>query len=205
MMLSVVSVVLSAEEYTIQTISAKKEASITPAFEKKVHKSALHSAKKKEGECNIVTVGHYKSVKEAHADLKKAKVIAKDAFIRPINRTTPKVCEIATADAKTKVVEKKTVAAHAQSVLAKKEELAVTTHEPITSTVPSSIVPTHTSVAPSVQEVKVEPCKAQPCEKVTNTVYVYDRNIARKSDIYEAMEYYKNSPYHTFKPMVAQR
>src|SRR3990167_1906419 len=92
MMFGMSSVVLSAEEFTIQTMSDKKEASITPAFEKKVHKSALPSVKKKEGECNIVTVGKYHSTKAAHHDLKKAKAISKDAFVRTVNRTTPNVC-----------------------------------------------------------------------------------------------------------------
>ena len=194
-MFSVTSVVLSAEEYTIQTISAKKEASITPAFEKKVHKSALSSTKKKEGVCNVVTVGKYPSAASAHHDLKKAKAISKDAFVRPINRTTPKACESATA-------EKKVADAHAQVASVKKEESVATTHEAVKTSSVSSAAVTHATVAPSVQ---AEPCKAQPCEKVTNTVYLYDRNIGRKSDIHEAIEFYKNSPYHTFKPVVAQR
>ena len=54
----IASMALGADEYTIQTISALKEESITPAFEKKVKKSALPSQKIKEGTCNIVTVGH---------------------------------------------------------------------------------------------------------------------------------------------------
>ena len=40
MIFGTLGVTLSAEEFTIQTISAQKEASITPAFEKKVQKSA---------------------------------------------------------------------------------------------------------------------------------------------------------------------
>ncbi|MBD3799732.1 MAG: hypothetical protein IE883_07650, partial [Epsilonproteobacteria bacterium] len=92
-MFGVSSVALSAEEYTIQTISAKKEVSITPAFEKKVQKSALPMRKKKEGECNIVTVGKYPTAKAASADLKKAREISKDAFVRTLERATPKVCE----------------------------------------------------------------------------------------------------------------
>jgi hypothetical protein len=203
-MLSVTSVVLSAEEYTIQTISAKKEASITPAFEKKVHKSALSSTKKKEGVCNVVTVGKYPSAASAHHDLKKAKAISKDAFVRPINRTTPKVCESAITEVNTKVVETKVVDSHAQVASIKKEESVTTAHEATKSPTVSGTAVTNTTVASRVQE-KAEPCKVQPCEKVTNTVYIYDRNFGRKSDIHEAIEYYKNSPYHTFKPVVAQR
>jgi len=205
-MFSVTSVVLSAEEYTIQTISAKKEASITPAFEKKVHKSALPSTKKKEGTCNVVTVGKYPSAASAHHDLKKAKAIAKDAFIRPLERTTPQACESTAAEMKTKVAEKKVeqkvTAAHTPVAAVKKEEPAAMVHEAAKTPAASSAGVAHAVIAPTVQ---AEPCKAQPCEKVTNTVYLYDRNIGRKSDIHEAIEYYKNSPYHTFKPVVAQR
>lgn len=204
MMFSVTSVALSAEEYTIQTISAKKEVSITPAFEKKIQKSALLSTKKKEGACSIVTVGHYKSVKEAHVDLKKAKAIAKDAFIRPLSRATPKVCESHAATAtKAHTTETK---ASVQSALTKKEATAVATaHEIIASPVTSVVADAHTAATPSVNEVKNEPCKVQPCETAASAVYVYDRNLARKSDIHDAIEYYKNSPYHTFRPVLTQR
>ncbi|MDP3291669.1 MAG: hypothetical protein Q8M43_06530 [Sulfuricurvum sp.] len=197
-MFSVTSVVLSAEEYTIQTISAQKEASITPAFEKKVHKSVLPSTKKKEGKCNIVTVGKYPSAASAYHDLKKAKAISKDAFVRPINRTTPKACESATA-------EKKAADAHTPVASVKKEVSISTAHETASSPSASSAVVTRVAVAPNVQEAKAEPCKAQPCEKVTNTDYVYDRNIGRKSDKHDAKEYYKNSPNQTLKPMLTHR
>lgn len=180
-MFSVIGVVLSAEEYTIQTISTLKENSITPAFEKKVEKSALPSDQKKEGECNIITVGHYKSVKEAHADLKKAKAIAKDAFIRPLVRTTPKVCETHTTAAKT-------VTATAQKSAAKKEEVVVTS--PVVST-----------VAESAATVIPQETKAVACENSANPVSLYERNLVRKNDIHEAIEYYKTSPFYTFKPV----
>lgn len=200
MMFSVTGVVLSAEEYTIQTISTLKESSITPAFEKKVEKSTLNSAKKKEGECNIVTVGNYKSIKEAHVDLKKAKVIAKDAFIRPLNRATPKVCETHTAAAKGSAVEhKEAVSVHDSAV--KKEEAGTA----LTSPVSSTAAEVHTSVAMIPVEAKAEPCKVQPSQNSVSPVYVYDRNIARKSDLQEAIEFYKRSPYHTFKPVLTQR
>lgn len=200
MMFSVTGVVLSAEEYTIQTISTLKESSITPAFEKKVEKSTLNSAKKKEGECNIVTVGSYKSIKEAHVDLKKAKAIAKDAFIRPLSRATPKVCEIHTAAAKGSAVEhKEAVAVHDFAV--KKEEAATA----VTSPASSTAMEVHTSVAMMPVEAKAEPCKVQPSQNSVSPVYVYDRNIARKSDLQEAIDYYKRSPYHTFKPVLTQR
>jgi hypothetical protein len=205
MMFSVTGVVLSAEEYTIQTISTLKESSITPAFEKKVEKTALHATKKKEGECNIVTVGNYKSVKEAHTDLKKAKAIAKDAFIRPLVRTTPKVCETRTAAAKGSSVERKgeKAAASVQNISVKKEEAIAAVHEAVTPSVAVAAVEARPAAVIPTQETKAEPCKVQPCDN--SPVYVYDRNLARKSDIQEAIEYYKRSPYYTFKPVLTQR
>jgi hypothetical protein len=210
MMFSVSSVVLSAEEFTIQTISAQKEASITPAFEKKVHKSALPSEKKKEGECNIVTVGKYPSAKAAHHDLGKAKAISKDAFIRSVERTAPKVCESHGADkahtveAKTSVVvhqEEKAVVIH-EIVPVKKEEAIAAVHEASVSTAATDHSTAPQSISTPVAQVKSEPCKTQPC---TNVSYLYDRNLAHKSDVEEAIEYYKRSPYYSFKPTVVQQ
>lgn len=203
MIFSVSSVVLSAEEFTIQTISAQKEASITPAFEKKVQKSALPSTKKKEGECNIVTVGKYPSAASAHHDLGKAKAISKDAFVRSVDRTTPKACESHgtakehTAQAKPAVnpqPEVKAVVAHETTPI-KKEEPVVTAHE-----TPASVVADHPVAVAAPVQVKNEPCKTQPC---TNVTYLYDRNLAHKGDVEEAIEYYKRSPYYSFKPVVA--
>jgi hypothetical protein len=209
MMFSVTSVMLSAEEYTIQTISAKKEASITPAFEKKVHQSTLSSEKKKEGSCNIVTVGKYSSAKAAQHDLKKAKTIAKDAFIRPLNRATPKGCEThSTATGTKKETEvhasEKISTVHVATAPITKKEVSspAQSHE---ATIESVTTTQKANEASETSEVKGEPCKVQPCQNVTNSVYVYDRNLARKSDIQEAIEYYKRSPYHTFKPVLAQR
>ena len=209
MMFGISGVVLSAEEFTIQTISAQKEASITPAFEKKVQKSALPSVKKKEGECNIVTVGKYHSTKEAHHDLKKAKAISKDAFVRTVERTTPKVCESKSATSKTAMKD-----VNSSAVVPKKEEAIVVVAKPVETkaveaphAAPVAVVaPTVPVVAPSTHvEAKAEvPCKAQPCEKVSNNVYLYDRNLGRKSDIHEAIEFYKHSPYHSFRPVAMQ-
>jgi hypothetical protein len=220
----VASMALSADEYTIQTISALKESSITPAFEKKVHKSALPSTQKKEGECNIVTVGEYPSVKKARKDMSKAKNIAKDAFVRPVNRNTPKVCESKEGDHKVAMVDTNVSSVSTKAIEAKKEEIAPKKEEAIvvkkeeTSAHPSvvqSMVKETVTPSPSVaiaeiaaaekNNVKAEPCKAQPCERGSSTVYIYDRNIGHKSDISEAIEFYKNSPYYSFRPVALQR
>ncbi len=181
--IGVAGVALSADEFTIQTISAKKENSITPAFEKKVEKSALGSVTKKEGSCNIVTVGRYDSAKKARADLAKAKKIAKDAFVRPVVRTVPKGCEVTVA--KTDVQPTK-AQANVTAVAAKTEAAAEK--------------PKEVAVAAEQSQKRVEPSVVCP-----TTVMLYDRNLARKSDIHDAIEYYKTSPYHSFKAVAMQQ
>lgn len=210
MMFGVSSVVLSAEEYTIQTISAKKEVSITPAFEKKVQKSTLPMSKKKEGECNIVTVGKYPTAKAASADIKKAREISKDAFVRTVERATPKVCEGKSATTQMAMKDTNvTVTSKIESVVAKEvqspaQNQSVAPKEtPAMTTIPL-VVNTIEPVVSSVEKPQIpksETSKVQPCE--TN-VYVYDKNLARKSDIHEAIEYYKHSPHHSFRPVALQ-
>lgn len=220
MMLSVTGVVLSAEEYTIQTISAQKEASITPAFEKKVQKSALVSAKKKEGSCNIVTVGEYPTTKAASRDLTKAKKISKDAFIRPVARTTPKACEVHSAVAEIKVsttnepkvatnehkevkaTEVKAIEVQSQVAPIKDGESTTAKHDAAVSNAIAQIASTQAASAALLSQEKSEPSKTKLTENVT---YVCDRNLAHKSDIQEAIEYYKRSPYYTFRPVALQR
>lgn len=189
----VASMALSAEEYTIQTISALKESSITPAFEKKIQKSTLPSAKIKEGDCNIVTVGQYGSTKEAHSGLKKAKVIAKDAFIRPVSRTIPKVCGTQSADHKSEKIVKADANISISSVAV--QEIKAEAEKPKETAASALAVPA--------------PVPAQEAHSSVDTVHhaavlIYDRNLIRKSDIHEAIEYYKNSPYHTFRPIALQ-
>ena len=178
---------LGADEYTIQTISAFKENSITPAFEKKVQKSALEPVKLKEGSCNIVTVGHFKSVKEAQKEIGKAKKIASDAFVRPLIRNTPHVCE------------------GNQTVITSKPGMEVGTSKANTPAAGTALN-TETKTISMQTPVSAAPAAAgSECDKPSATtvasVYLYDRNLARKSDIHEAIEYYKNSPYYSFKPM----
>lgn len=189
----VASMALSAEEYTIQTISALKESSITPAFETKIEKSALPSAKIKEGDCNIVTVGQYGNTKEARSGLKKAKVIARDAFIRPVSRTIPKVCGTQSADRKSEKIVKAdaniTVSpVAAQEIKAEAEKPKETAASALAVPAPAPVQEAHSSVDALHH----------------SAVLIYDRNLIRKSDIHEAIEYYKNSPYHTFRPVALQ-
>lgn len=186
---SVASMALNAEEYTIQTISALKESSITSAFEKKIEKSALPSAKIKEGECNIVTVGQYGNTKEARSGLKKAKTIAKDAFVRPISRTIPKVCATQSEERKSEEIVKTDINASVSPVAVK--AIQAEAEKPKETAASAMAAPAPLPAA----EVK------SSIDSVHSTVLIYDRNCIRKSDIHEAIEYYKNSPYHTFRPV----
>lgn len=202
-------ITLSGEEYTIQTISTLKESSITSAFEKKVQKSALPVTRKKEGACNVVMLGHYADAKKARADLAKAKAVAKDAFVRPAERNVPKACAAAgqpeKKEAKGAVAEAKPAsAAPASAGVAATAEKA---KEAVPSETPKAVV----TVAPvsAAEPVKGESGKKTETvsapEPIHTAIVVYDRNIARKSDIHEAIEYYKNSPYHSFRPVAIQK
>ena len=219
-MFSVAGVALFAEEYTIQTISALKESSITPAFEKKVEKSALPVTKKKEGNCNVVTVGRYDDPKKARADLSKVKAVAKDAFIRPIDRVVPKACTPALAGQKAvKTPSPQHTPTSASAPVVEKNKEAAKAGEapaPVTAAVatepsakPSVVAVVEPKEAIKKEETKSVPPKeekeAAPDLKSSTAIFIYDRNMARKSDIHEAIEYYKNSPYHTFRPVAMQK
>ncbi len=214
--IGVAGVAVNAQEYTIQTISAKNEKSITPAFEKKVHQSALQSLRKKEGSCNIVTVGRYDTAKKAQADLSKAKKISPDAFVRPMERSTPKACETAVA-AKTeeKAVTKEVHASpKEESKPSPEAKSAVAEAAPAAVEKPKAASAPVVAAAPHAAPVAAEPQSVPVIvyEKIQNRVeltpppqvVLYDKNQVRKSDIHEAIEYYKTSPYHSFKPAMAQ-
>lgn len=195
-------------DYTIQVISAQKSSSITPAFNKKIKDSKMQKSQKKEGRCNVVTVGKYKNATKAKADLNKAKTIASDAFVRPVNRKTPAVCDTNTTQKETKVENTKTATiadTKTESVTTK----TIVVDSNITTKAPASISTATLNEEPKNSETLAESSKKSSeaiasikADNIANaTVYVYDKNLARKSDISEAIEYYKNSPYHSFKPM----
>lgn len=211
-MMCIAGLASSAEEYTIQTISALKESSITPAFEKKVQKSALASDRKKEGACNIVTVGRYGDVKTARANLQTAKTIAKDAFIRPLSREIPKACDPMTAKGQGIASVKNDMNASVGSAVSGTASVKVSSKASAVSA--SSAVssadaqPSHDPLAaasvpqPPITQTEEKGCS--PFDTMQTAVWIYDRNLARKRDIHEAIEYYKNSPYHSFRPVAMQ-
>lgn len=193
---SVASMALSAEEYTIQTISALKESSITPAFEKKIKKTGIPYIKKTEGDRHVVLLGSYKKTSDAKHDAKKARtMVTRDAFVRPMDRGV----SVAAASENTPVVvvQVKPENAKAQAAASGPEAAPVV----MATASPAAVA----AVAAAVE--KKEESTAN-CPKISSsageTVVIYDRNAMRKSDISEAIEYYKNSPYYTFRPVAFQ-
>lgn len=200
---SVASMALSAEEYTIQTISALKESSITPAFEKKIKKTGLHYIKKTEGDRHVVLLGSYQKRAEAKADIKKVKkAVVHDAFIRPMDRTMQGTSTVAIKEntnhaepIKGSNPEKGKQETHAIEIV------AAASHDALSAAASAPVAEKKEVI--TVAEATVTP-QLPKCNS-NNAVMVYDRNAIRKSDLAEAMEYYRNSPYHTFQPVALQR
>lgn len=205
--------VSGSEEYTIQTISAKKESSITHAFEKKVAKSTLPSSKKREGECIIVTVGKYSDSKSAKQDMKKAKIISKDAFVRKLERITPKICDTNGSshtstkdqphDLKSSSEHPLTTVSHTPSnphAENEKGPLVATDHSH------PAVMSTGNQITDEKPHTEASQGLKEESDHTPNTVaFLYDRNLLRKSDIADAIEYYKNSPYYSFRPIGLQQ
>lgn len=192
----VASMALSAEEYTIQTISALKESSITPAFEQKIKKSGVPYIKKTEGDRHVVLLGSYKKVAATKHDVKKVrKVVTRDAFVRPMDRGQ---AAVATTPEKPTIHPEAVV--HAAETAAASSHAADTnqTHAATPVVAPIAAAPTS---APAAAVEKKEETASNRCPAPKTTVVIYDRNLMRKSDISEAIEYYKNSPYHIFRPV----
>ncbi|MDP3266266.1 MAG: SPOR domain-containing protein [Sulfuricurvum sp.] len=168
-------------DVTIQVINAVKERSITAEFDKKLAKSGLSIHKVVEGGRYIVTLGTYKDAKSAQAALKKARgIVCKEAFIRPVNRNQVAV-------AHETVAAKQPVVAHAEvkevaAVAAHKEEHVVIVQvKPVVVEVKNSSVATAVSTSSS------------------------EKKEAYRNEIAEAINYYKNSPYHRFEPVKLQQ
>jgi len=177
MILGMTSALWSSEEMTVQVISAVHEKSITPAFDAKLKKSGLEIHKKVENGRHIVTLGTYPDHKKAQQPLKKARaVVAKDAFIRPVNRHPAEV-------AQTKTIQP---VAHTEAVPNKAVAAAVESPKPV--------------VTPAaVPEVK------QPVSVIVTTPTECDKKEMRKDAFAEAIRYYKTSPYHRFEPVVLRQ
>lgn len=236
--LGAVSLLWGSQELTIQVINAVYEKSITRDFEEKLKQSALPITKKAEKGRYVVTLGTYKDEESAKKDLEKVRnEVMKDAFIRPIQRTSEAV---AVKSVKSK---SKTLAAHTPKKESKSEKTKVAvknlktdtatteassvssrTNEPKTAIVIEEKKPEHKAeavVAPKAAKESVEikepltivegaSCPIAPTASEVKTIPVLasvvmvERNELRRKELHDAIEYYKNSPYHRFEPVKLQ-
>ena len=193
MMMGMTSLVWGSEEMTVQVISAVYEKSITPAFDAKLKKSALEVHKKIEAGRYVVTLGTYHDEKQAEQALKKARlVVAKDAFIRPVNRHPAEM-------AQTKAVQ---AVAHSEAAQTKITQQATHT-EAKADTVAATVIESpksEKSNTPIVTEAVKKPVSA-----AVTTLSECDKKEMRMDALAEAIRYYKTSPYHRFEPVVLRQ
>lgn len=228
--LGAISFLWGSQEMTIQVINAVYEKSITHDFEEKLKQSALPVTKKVENGRYIVTLGSYKDEESAKKDLEKVRsVVMKDAFIRPVERTSEvmaaksvkpksKTVAVNTAKKANSKVEKTSVA-----IKNVKTDTAVAVASPLASEVKTAV-----AVTEKKPEVKVETasepevikqsttivegasCPIVPTASEVKTIPVLasvvmvERNELRRKEMHDAIEYYKNSPYHRFEPVKLQ-
>lgn len=185
-------------DVTIQVINAVKEKSITHDFEKKLEKSGLPIHKVVEGGRYIVTLGSYKDAKSAQTALKKARsIVCKEAFIRPVNRDQI----AATPHEPAKTVHAAAVAVSTHHEIAKVEtpvaqhaEVKAVVQAPVVAKEPNVLV---VEVKPVTVEVKNSPAVVAKSE----TQAASEKKEAHISEIAQAINFYKNSPYHRFEPV----
>ncbi len=171
-------------EVTVQVINAVKENSITHEFDNKLKKTGLAIHKVVEGGRYIVTLGTYKDEKSAQEALKKArKMVCKEAFVRFVKRD-----QVASAS-------------HA-TVASQQEVKTVKAHEEIKTTASAVVAKNEHVVTVEVKPVVVE-VKNAPVASVAAKC-PSEKKEAYKSEIAQAINYYKNSPYHRFEPVMLQ-
>ena len=192
--------VFGSEPLTVQVISAVHEKSVTKAFDAKVKKTGMEVHKKVENNRFVVTVGEF----DDHQSAKKGETIArqfvtKDAFIRPVDRHASVSSHKASAHEPAK--------AHSTDTHA----VAPTKHEPAHAEVAHSATEAKPAVEAvvAVKPIETKPVVASVAEVKTpdvkaasiGTVSDCDRRDKHRDEIAEAINYYKNSPYHRFEPV----
>lgn len=192
-------------DVTIQVINAVKEKSITHDFEKKLEKTGLPIHKVVEGGRYIVTLGSYKDAKSAKAALKKTRsIVCKEAFVRPVNRDQVAVAPHEPAKA-VKAAEAavsahhETPKAHTPAAAHAETKAAVVAHSPVVVQEPSKVVVVE--VKPVTVEVKNSPAVVAKTESQAAS----EKKEAHISEIAQAINFYKNSPYHRFEPVKLQQ
>ncbi len=200
-----VGAVWASEPVTVQVISAVYEKSITQEFDARLKKTGLDIHKKVENGRYIVTLGTFKDAQSAQNALKKAQaLVVKDAFVRPVNR------HLVVERAKVEPVKKvETDVHHAKATAEHNVTVQVTAVAGTTSAVAAPTVRTPTvivaaPVTPTALTVAVVPTTASAPSK-TLAVSDCDRREMHKDEMAEAIQYYRNSPYHRFEPVLLQR
>lgn len=187
-------------DMTIQVINAVKEKSITPDFDKKLEKTGLPIHKVVEGGRYIVTLGTYTDVKSTQTPLKKARnIVAKDAFVRPVNRN-----QVAAAPHEPAKAVKAAAATSAHHETVKEAtpadvKAAAVAHSPAVVQEPAKVVVVE--VKPVTVEVKNSPAVVAKTENQEASA----KKEAHISEIAQAINFYKNSPYHRFEPVKLQQ
>lgn len=199
MMVGIVNFAWAGEEMTVQVINAVHEKSITREFDAKLKESGLEIHKKIENARYVVTLGAFHNEKSAQPALKKARtIVAKDAFVRPVNRDQTAQTHTSVAaqpvthasvvqPAVTNVQEHPTVVAAVEAPKAMEPLKTIEVAKPIE--------------APKVVAVPVAPAVIQETKQSSVVVHSEcDKKELRKDAFAEALNYYRTSPYHRFEP-----
>jgi len=179
LMVGVVNILLASEtkDVTVQVISAVHEKSITDVFDAKLKKTGLEIHKNVEEGKFVVTLGEYKSTKQAQPALKKARTIVNQkAFVRPVHRS----------------VDHQTVSSGDATV----SQGSVTDHNSSSAEKPQVVVVTPVTIEKPIESIAV-------LTPSVNTEAFKRENY--KNELSNAIDFYKTSPYHRFEPVALRQ
>ena len=173
---------LMADDVTVQVINAVYEKSVTKELDAKMKKTGLEVHKKIENGRYVVTLGTFKNEREAQKALKMVRhFVSSDAFIRLVQRN-----EVAHLEKSIHSVQESEVVSQAQDV----SSPAVEIHE-------KPAIVTVATIMPAVSTVATTPAISTQSES--------DKREVHKNELSEAINYYKNSPYHRFEPVILRQ
>jgi hypothetical protein len=175
----------AAGDVTVQVISAVYEKSVTKELDAKIKKTGLAVHKKVENGRYVVTLGTFKNEHEAQKALKAARhLVSSDAFVRLVQR--PDAVHTA----------KSTHPAKESTVTAHKTPQAPATAVVVTNEKKPTVAAT-TTTAPAASTAAATP--------IVSTQSDCDKREMHKNEFSEAINYYKNSPYHRFEPVTLRQ
>ena len=173
---------LMADDVTVQVINAVYEKSVTKELDAKIKKTGLEVHKKIENGRYVVTLGTFKNEREAQKALKMVRhFVSSDAFVRLVQRN-----EVAHLEKSIHSVQESEVVSQAQDV----SSPAVEIHE-------KPAIVTVATIMPAVSTVATTPAISTQSES--------DKREVHKNELSEAINYYKNSPYHRFEPVILRQ